>query len=450
MISAETNGVETYYTYGLERISAQTGKTRTEYIFYDGRGSVAAEVSYNNAWYTFGGVFSKKDIVSKSYTPFGEQIGEATSGFGYNGEYYNVVTGMVYLRARFYEPEMNRFSQKDILHGNILNTGSLNRYSYVQNDPINYYDPSGEFGLLVGTAIAAGISGLITGGVSVYQSYKSTGSVNWKAAGQAALGGAVSAVAVGLAVATGGAALGVATMAVEAYAGVRTAMRGSDAAAVTTATAKTGAGAYVAGVVAPYIPPVGNLIIGSAGAVASGYRTVVDTGSAVSVFSNPYASPMDKLNAVTDVAEDVVGFFGSVKMTVDSFRILFSSNDYNALCSRHKTSDDADITDPPKVEIDDAVDYNDIPKNSNAGNRLETPEDYLNEDEFSVELGVLLQSPGGDKPLLLHPGEHLRISGSGLLEVYVKSRPFRDYVRVGVGLLFPFIVPLCISYLCGS
>lgn len=204
----------------------------------------------------------------------------------------------------------------------------------------------------MGTAIAAGISGLIAGRASAYQSYKSTGSVNWKAA----LGGAVSAVAVGLAVATGVTALGVATMAVEAYAGVRTAMRGGDAAAVTTAMAKTRAGAYVAGVVAPNIPPVGNLIIGSAGAAASGYRTVVDTGSAVSVFGNHYAPPMDNLNAVANVAEDVVGVFGSVKMAVDSFRILFSSNNYNALCSRHKTSDNADISDPPKVEIDDTVD----------------------------------------------------------------------------------------------
>lgn len=65
----------------------------------------------------------------------------------------------------------------------------------------------------------------------------------------------------------GGAALGVAAMAVEAYAGVRTAMRGGDAAAVTTATAKTGAGAYVAGVVVPYIPPVENPVIGSASPV---------------------------------------------------------------------------------------------------------------------------------------------------------------------------------------
>ena len=72
------------------------------------------------------------------------------------------------------------------------------------------------------------------------------------------------------------------------------------------------------------------------------------------------------------------------------------------------------------------------------------------EDEFSVELGVLLQSPGGDEPLLLHPGEHLRISAAGLFEMYIQFCPFRDYVRIGVGLLFPFIVPLCVSYLCGS
>ena len=143
VVISETTGKNTTdYTYGLERISAITESNRTEYI-YDARGSVAAEVSYNNAWYTFGGTLAWKNITSKSYTPFGEQIGEATSGFGYNGEYYNAATGMVYLRARFYEPEMNRFSQKDVLRGDAVNPVSLNRYAYVQNDPVNFVDPSG-------------------------------------------------------------------------------------------------------------------------------------------------------------------------------------------------------------------------------------------------------------------------------------------------------------------
>ena len=34
---------------------------------------VAAEVTYNNAWYTIGGVLSRKETTSKTYTPFGEQ-----------------------------------------------------------------------------------------------------------------------------------------------------------------------------------------------------------------------------------------------------------------------------------------------------------------------------------------------------------------------------------------
>ncbi|MBQ7697498.1 MAG: RHS repeat-associated core domain-containing protein, partial [Paludibacteraceae bacterium] len=143
VISENHSGEQTTYTYGLERISAITGKTRTEYV-YDGRGSVAAEVTYNNAWYTFGGGLAKKETVSKSYSPFGELLTENVSGFGYNGEYYNAATGMIYLRARFYAPEMNRFSQKDILRGSAFVPQSLNRYLYVQNDPINFVDSSGE------------------------------------------------------------------------------------------------------------------------------------------------------------------------------------------------------------------------------------------------------------------------------------------------------------------
>ena len=141
VISAAQNGETTSYTYGLERISALTGNTRTEYV-YDGRGSVAAEVSYNSSLGILGGL-AKSETVSKSYSPFGELLTEQTSGFAYNGEYYNAVTGMIYLRARFYEPEMNRFAQKDTLRGSIADPVSLNRYLYCQSDPVNFADYNG-------------------------------------------------------------------------------------------------------------------------------------------------------------------------------------------------------------------------------------------------------------------------------------------------------------------
>ena len=51
---------------------------------------------------------------------------------------------MLNLRARQYEPTMNRFSQKDLLRGNTLHPLSQNRYGFVVNDPVNLIDPDGK------------------------------------------------------------------------------------------------------------------------------------------------------------------------------------------------------------------------------------------------------------------------------------------------------------------
>jgi uncharacterized protein RhaS with RHS repeats len=44
---------------------------------------------------------------------------------------------------RQYSPRLGRFLAADLLHGEIDNPGSLNRYVYVLNDPVNLIDPSG-------------------------------------------------------------------------------------------------------------------------------------------------------------------------------------------------------------------------------------------------------------------------------------------------------------------
>ena len=65
--------------------------------------------------------------------------------FLYNGQ-LGVVTddnGLYYMRARYYNPEIKRFINQDILTGNIGNNKSLNRYSYVEGNPISYTDPFG-------------------------------------------------------------------------------------------------------------------------------------------------------------------------------------------------------------------------------------------------------------------------------------------------------------------
>ena len=58
--------------------------------------------------------------------------------FLYTGQQYDRETGQYYLRARYYHPEIGRFTQEDTYRGD-----GLNLYAYCGNNPVMYYDPSG-------------------------------------------------------------------------------------------------------------------------------------------------------------------------------------------------------------------------------------------------------------------------------------------------------------------
>ena len=47
------------------------------------------------------------------------------------------------MRSRYYNPDIKRFINQDVLIGSIGNSNSLNRYSYVEGNPISYTDPFG-------------------------------------------------------------------------------------------------------------------------------------------------------------------------------------------------------------------------------------------------------------------------------------------------------------------
>ena len=58
--------------------------------------------------------------------------------FLYTGQQYDREAGQYYLRARYYHPEIGRFTQEDTYRGD-----GLNLYAYCGNNPVMYYDPSG-------------------------------------------------------------------------------------------------------------------------------------------------------------------------------------------------------------------------------------------------------------------------------------------------------------------
>jgi len=123
------------YLYGNGRIAQVAGAT-TEYFLGDALGSVR-QMTDAAAVIT----------LAKSYDPYGVASvtsGAGTTSYGFTGEQYDSATGLVYLRSRHYSPGVGRFLSRDTWDGDINNPLSLNRWNYVDSNPVNRVDPSGR------------------------------------------------------------------------------------------------------------------------------------------------------------------------------------------------------------------------------------------------------------------------------------------------------------------
>jgi RHS repeat-associated protein len=106
-----------------------------QYNLVDGIGSV---IAITNA---VGDIIARYD-----YDAFGNiksQTGSASHSLKFTGEQNDPESGLVYLRARYYDPSIGRFVTKDSYMGQGTTPLSQNRYIYVSNNPLKYVDPTG-------------------------------------------------------------------------------------------------------------------------------------------------------------------------------------------------------------------------------------------------------------------------------------------------------------------
>ncbi|MBK9781703.1 MAG: hypothetical protein IPP55_16900 [Anaerolineales bacterium] len=54
-------------------------------------------------------------------------------------------TQLLFLRARYYNPADGRFTARDTFAGYVSQPQTQNRFSYTQNNPIRYTDPTGHY-----------------------------------------------------------------------------------------------------------------------------------------------------------------------------------------------------------------------------------------------------------------------------------------------------------------
>ncbi len=92
-------------------------------------------------------------------------------GYGWIGERQDPETGLVYLRARWYDPSTGRFLTPDTYPGASRDPRTIHRYAYGAGDPINKLDRSGEFfslsGMMAAVNIRSTLSSLATRGIAL-------------------------------------------------------------------------------------------------------------------------------------------------------------------------------------------------------------------------------------------------------------------------------------------
>ena len=178
LASVTTNGTTVSYVYdGFGRRVKRTQGSTVNYFVYDGQnllletdgsGTVLREYTYypgtdapyslrvwsggtaTKYYYTMeapghvsGLVNTSRAVVNQyAYTPWGqpESTTEAVSQpLRWMARELDPTTGLYYVRARWYDPDLARFNSEDP----IGLKGGINQYSYAFNAPTNFRDPSG-------------------------------------------------------------------------------------------------------------------------------------------------------------------------------------------------------------------------------------------------------------------------------------------------------------------
>ena len=120
-------------TGGIGGLLARTDARGSTFYHSDGNGNITALVN------------GSQNVVARYlYDPFGRPLGQwgplaDVNKYRFSSKEYDVKAGIYYFGRRFYDPNLQRWLNRDP----IGELGGLNLYTYVGNGPINWIDPFG-------------------------------------------------------------------------------------------------------------------------------------------------------------------------------------------------------------------------------------------------------------------------------------------------------------------
>jgi RHS repeat-associated protein len=134
---AHINGTTQAASYGhLQQIAKRGGRSGRFYLHGDHLGSTAVATSNTGA--------KTHDVRYFAYgAPRTGDLFALPTDHTFTGQKLDRDTGLMYYGARYYDPALGMFLSPDTLVPEPGNPQSLNRYSYVRNNPLRLVDPSG-------------------------------------------------------------------------------------------------------------------------------------------------------------------------------------------------------------------------------------------------------------------------------------------------------------------
>ena len=131
-INSDGSTVEYLNGLGIDNKIRQKGANNnsTYYFSHDHLGSMTALTGTTG-----------KLVERITYDGYGNSSGSTRTRYGFTGRERDALTGLLYYRARFYDPQLGRFVSEDP----IGLAGGVNSFAYVGNNPQNRVDPSGLF-----------------------------------------------------------------------------------------------------------------------------------------------------------------------------------------------------------------------------------------------------------------------------------------------------------------
>ena len=131
-LSTKENGTLTNYIWGQPDCLVGTLGDDPHYFLTDKQTSVINATDKQGQ--------SQSSFV---YSDFGKPLQSELPTFSYTGYQYDPVSELYFAQARYYDPISGRFNAKDLLHGLLDKSETLNRYTYCLGNPVKYTDPTG-------------------------------------------------------------------------------------------------------------------------------------------------------------------------------------------------------------------------------------------------------------------------------------------------------------------